>query len=110
MRKNQQFTVTVPFNNTPNSPSQTFNSNTCKRSQFQVQTLLEISQHPQFAFFVTQAMRNNQAIIVAPNYSCHFEVHFFLTSGESHMLTINRESFTEIYATPGKPYIHTPRP
>jgi hypothetical protein len=110
MRKNQQFAITVPFNNTVNAQSQTFNSANCKRSKFQVQTLLEISQHPHFAFFVTQAMRNNQAIIVAPNYSCHFEVHFFLTSGKSHMLRIDRESFTEIYATSGNPYIHTPRP
>lgn len=108
MSKKQAFNITVPFNNHPDTESQTFNSKTCKRSLFQIQTLFEISQRPDFDYFIVCQDHRDHCEIVSENYSCHFWVHFYLKD-RPVMLDISRNSFVEIFRQPGEPpYVHIP--
>lgn len=109
MSKKQPFNITVSFGKQPNSGSQTFNSKTCKRSLFQIQTLFEISQRPDFESFVVCVDHKDHCEIVSENYSCHFWVHFFLANNRQVMLDISRNSFVEIYRQADEiPYVHIP--
>jgi hypothetical protein len=107
MPKKQPFNITVPFNNKPDSGSQTFDSKTCKRSKFQIQTLFEISQRPDFeSFYVCVDHKDNESL-VSENYSCHFWAHFILKNNHHVMLDISRNSFVEIYRQSYElPYVH----
>lgn len=87
-------TINVPFCRLPNSKYQSFDMTTCQRSPEQVATLLEVSQRPEFAYFVvTQSI--NEEYIISPEYSCEFHCMWYDTEGWMNYGTIHENGSVE---------------
>lgn len=85
--------ITVPFCYLPNSKSQTFDMETCRRSEFQIQKLLEISQRPTFAYFVTQGFIGGiegKKNLIYPEYPDPFLMSWYNRDGSSEAMKIGR--------------------
>lgn len=83
--------ITVPFCNRSNSISQVFDMATCKRSAFQVNRLKEISERPEFAYFVI--MQADGGVFIAhPAYACPFAVTWYDVNGDFHAERIGRRA------------------
>lgn len=70
-----QKSYTIPFCYLPNSKTQTFTPETCKRSDFQIQQLLQVSQREDFAYFVVCGISN--PVIVAEEFECAFNIMWY---------------------------------
>ncbi len=79
--------VTVPLCYLPNSKSQTFDPATCLRSAFQVQTFLEISQRPDFAYFVCTG---GEVPLMDPGYNSKIAIMWYAKDGTMHSLIAGR--------------------
>lgn len=75
--------ISVPLCYLPNSRAQVFDMATCKRSLTQVQTLKDVSQRPDFAYFIC-TMHNGQDFIAHPDYSSTFYCTWVDRSGRYH--------------------------
>lgn len=77
-------TITVPFCWLPGSLGQTFDPITCKRSRFQVESLVAIAKNPMFAYFLTATGPNRQ-VIIEPGSESACIVAWFDLSGFHHI-------------------------
>ncbi len=79
--------ITVPFCFLPNSRTQVFDMDTCKRSLFQVNTLSEISKREDFAYFVTMLDAGTDWLM-HPDYKGPCTVTWYSKEGIAHSISL----------------------
>jgi len=84
--------LTVPFCYLPNSKVQEFDMATCKRSEFQVNALLEVSQRDDFAYFVIMQDVGRE-IIMAPEYDDTCFIMWYDKEGRMYAGSLGKDDF-----------------
>jgi hypothetical protein len=79
--------ITVPICYLPNSKAQVFDMDTCKRSAFQVNTLLQISQREDFAYFVV-CLDGGANSIMFPEFKGPALVIWYDKDGSMHSISL----------------------
>lgn len=87
----------IQFCYLPNSIVQNIDMKDCKRSEFQIKTLYDISQRDDFAYFVTM-QDVGRTVIVAPEFTCAFHVMWYDKAGNYHSAKIGRRKILEDYS------------
>jgi len=82
--------ISIPFCHLPNSRVQVFNEN-CKRTEFQIKTLKEISNRDSFDHFVLMYNNIGYPLIVEPNYKSKFFQLWYEKDGTFHGLFIGQK-------------------
>ena len=82
--------ITVPFCYLPNSLSQTFDLSTSTRTEFQANTLLEISQRKDFAYFITCQHERKLWLMVDNHPSCKGPCYiaWYDKAGQMHTMKV----------------------
>ncbi len=83
--------IIVPFCRLSNTIHQVFDMATCKRSEFQVNRLKEISERPDFAYFAIMQDVDGD-FIVHPAYACPFFNTWYDVNGDFHAERIGRRA------------------
>ena len=81
--------ITIPLCSASTSMTQVFDTNTCLRTNFQINTLKEISERPEFMQFVTME-HNGIQIIVAPEFKCKFMVTWYDNNTRMHFASVGQ--------------------
>lgn len=98
-----QFPITVPFCYLPNSRTQTFTSKE-KVSLFQAQTLKEISENPEFAYFVVTGFDAATRIVPYPNDALVIGAMYYTKDGSCNYLRIGQKAILQVAdPLPGEP-------
>jgi len=85
-------TITVPFCFLPNSKVQVFDMDTCKRSEWQVNELLKVSQREDFAYFVI-VHDSGRRLIMAPEYKSQCNILWYDKNGCMRVATLAEDGF-----------------
>ena len=83
-------TITVPFCFLPNSKKQVFDMDTCKRSEFQIHYLYNVSRQSDFAYFVIMHDVGRE-LIIAPEHKNSVNVMWYTKDGHCYSVLLGRK-------------------